>query len=346
MKVLLCCFALFSASRLAAGGYGYSVLVVDAAHAPLCTSADFQSANSRIQDSLRRDDLKGRVEVFVISAAPGYKVLIGKLEPYATISAQETEYILSEVRRLLLEAKQQREAQTPEKPAAKSDRPSVEAVERPRQIPEAEADLARVKLQFEKQEAEFRHARKAKEKLLSDIAEQITAMKRGLDDAGNDSAEQYYGTMLLQLLGSFRGSEVFSGDRKIPRATDAAGVLRYVPKAQVATTANGFEDITNVRNQYYAGDLAFVNIPARENFTWGETAKIDKLIGEYLERADAYTARHKTLLGILQSEQALEVKTRAELESIAIAEAEARAALNRAQEVLESARNRANGRNP
>jgi len=81
---------------------------------PIYTTSDFYSVNIKIQDSLLRDDLVLRVEVFVIASGPGYKVLIGKIEPKVSVSDQETAYILSEVRSLLIEAKQQRDAKAEE----------------------------------------------------------------------------------------------------------------------------------------------------------------------------------------------------------------------------------------
>ena len=114
MKFLIVFFALFSSCRLAASGYEYSVHSITPSHAPTYATADFKSANIKIQSSLLRDDLILRVEVFVIPAGPGYEVLIGKKEPKVSISDKETEYILSEVRTLLIDAKRERDAKAAE----------------------------------------------------------------------------------------------------------------------------------------------------------------------------------------------------------------------------------------
>ena len=111
MKLSCFLFLLCAVCRLAASGYEYSVHTIDGSHMPIYATSDFESVNIAIRSSLLRDELMFRVEVFVIPIGPHYSVLIGKTAPKAVISDAETEYILAEVRRLLIEAKRARDAE-------------------------------------------------------------------------------------------------------------------------------------------------------------------------------------------------------------------------------------------
>ncbi len=204
-----------------------------------------------------------------------------------------------------------------------------------RRTTEAQASLADAESKFQKPEAEFLEAKRAKEKVLSELAEHITSIESQLDAVGGDSDEQYYGKRLLQLLGSFRRNEVFSGDGKGPKSMDAKEVLLHVPKAQYSETSNGHEDFSNVRSVYFVGDFAFVNLPDRDVYSWSELRKMDKLIIEYLSGRVAYNATRQRLRETLQNSTVSETETREELESIARAEYDAHQSINRAQGLVD-----------
>jgi hypothetical protein len=86
-------------------------------------------ANIAIQSSLLRDDLVLRAEVFVVPAGPGYTVIIGKTDAKATLSDKEKQYIYDEVRRILIEAKLEREKKTSSNdPANQAPLPTTTAV--------------------------------------------------------------------------------------------------------------------------------------------------------------------------------------------------------------------------
>ncbi len=222
------------------------------------------------------------------------------------------------------------------------ERAAAETAEQQQRIAEAEANLAKNKLEFRKPEVDFREARMAKEEILADIVGQITTTEKELDTAEHDSAEQYYGPKLIHLLSSFTGDETFSGNEKHPKTTDAIRILDHAPKSQVSRNSTGYEDISNVKGFYFVSDFAFRNIPERDHYSWSERSKIDKLIGEYLTVGADHNARRQASIDLLQetlqNKKAAADKVRAELRSIAIAESEARGPINRAQEQVDALR--------
>jgi DnaJ domain len=212
-------------------------------------------------------------------------------------------------------------------------------VELQRRSADAEAKLAELRLEFKKPAEKFREAKTEKEKILSEISERIASVERQLDVAGQDSAEVHYGNKLLQLLGSFKGNEVFSGDGKNPRSTVAKEILVHVSKSHYAKTANGYEDFSNVRSLYIVNDFAFVNLPGRDVYSWSECRKIDKLISEYLTTGGTYdaacAASIRQLREKIQNNRASQTQTRAERDAIVVAESVAHQPIDSAQLLVE-----------